>query len=165
MRRVLVRALVLAFIFALTIPSNVAYADPTHPPKRLSGPGIQPMAAEYDPGGGSPSSLQTSGSAYACLNESRNPHVSAHQPGNVNAEGITQCTAPVYLTIHAKLYKEFAWLWWWPLDESPVLSGYGTINVFVNAPCAGNLNYRIVTDHTDPSNSVRTANTQYVACQ
>jgi hypothetical protein len=73
------------------------------------------------------------------------------------------------VALQSKLYKEFGWLWWWPLDDSGIVPGTGTMNVFVNSACQGNLNYRIVTDHyaagVFPTNPVRTSNTQFVTCQ
>lgn len=166
------RRVVWALVFSLAIsvyPSSPALADGPGGKGPKGGPPIQEQAEEYDPGGGTSSSTTTSGGAFSCLYESRNPHYSTHIPGRVNAEGVTICTSPnPRVTVKAALYKEFAWLWWTKIAETPVASGFGSVNVFVNAACQGNLYYRIVTDHSDTgawTNSGRTSNTQYVVCQ
>ncbi len=82
-------------------------------------------------------------------------------------KAIRRAPPPVAITLQATLSKEFAWLWWWNLSSSSN-SGYGTANVFVNAGCQGNLNYRIKTWHTVagvPQGTVTTANIQHVQYQ
>ncbi len=163
----LARGFALALAFALTIPANVAYADgPTTPPKKGGGPGggVQPMADEYDPGGG----LSSSVVIVICNGESRDPHFSGHVPGRVNAEGITYCTSNpnIYVTVQSKLYKEFAWFWFTQIGEA-YSSGFGTASAFANAACQGSLNYRIVSTHTITAGNTETkqsANTKYVTC-
>lgn len=160
-RQKLALALVVALVLAMQ--PNVATADPGGGGK--GGP-IKPASETYDPGTYS-TSTSTSGSAFACDNESRNPHHSTHQSGRVNAEGYTSCTAAVQTYLYAELYKEFAWLWWTKLSSNSAV-GYGTVSVFVNAPCQGNLNYRIKTWHTTQysfQGTVTTANVKYVQCQ
>jgi hypothetical protein len=131
---------------------------------------ITPFAQEYDPGGGSSESATVPIPSGTCTNQSRDPHSSDHIRGNINAEGWTGfCTYPVVLSVHAKLYKEFGWLWWWTLDEQwggPVTST--TVNVFVNSSCNGDLWYRIFTEHWTESaspNPALTRNDKYVPCQ
>jgi hypothetical protein len=156
---------------ALVISLNPApvRADDGRPDKAFAGP-AQPMAQEYDPGGGASESQGIPIPDGTCTGESRNPHSSEHSTGRVNAEGWTGfCTYPTVLSVHAKLYKEFGWLWWWTLDEQwggPVTST--TVNVFVNSDCNGDLWYRIFTEHyvqnAEPYPGL-TKNDKYVDCR
>lgn len=126
------------------------------------------MADVYDPGGGGEQAYSNANFFY-CDNQSRNPHHSSHQPGWVNAEGWMWCSdSSVSVSIRSKLWKEFAWFWFTELADSGVRYGVGAVNVFVNYPCQGNLNYRITTTHTAANtfpNPVQTRNTKYVVCQ
>lgn len=157
-----------SIVFALVISlsaAGLASADPGRPPH---GP-IKPMADEYDPGGGSPNSLTLSGASGYCYSESRDPHSSSHVTGNVNAEAYIWCSVPTSVTLHAKLYKEFAWFWWTVLDEKWSPAGSTAApehSIFVNKACQGDLNYRLVTwAYPSGMNSGVTQNTQYVPCQ
>lgn len=108
-----------------------------------------------------------SGPAGYCYSESRNPHSSSHITGNVNAEGYAWCSVPTAFTLHATLYKEFAWLWWTVLDDKWTSGTTAPdLNIFVNSACQGDLNYRLIT-YAYPSgmNSGGSMNTQYVPCR
>jgi hypothetical protein len=169
-RRTILRAIALAAILALLVPANVAYADPTrppHPPQPCRPGTVCTQADEYDPGGGLSTSATESGGGWTCYSESRNPHSSSHVTGNVNAESYIWCAVPTAVTLHATLYKEFAWFWWRTLDDKWASGTTAPdFNLFVNSACQGDLNYRLVTwAYPSGMNSGGSMNTQYVPCQ
>lgn len=159
----------IAFVLVVSLSAaGLASADPGRPPRGSII--IMPMADEYDPGGGSPSSMTLTGASGYCYSESRNPHSSDHVTGRINAEAYVWCSVPTFVTLHAKLYKEFAWLWWTVLDETTrsdtAAPEFPPPGVFVNRDCQGDLNYRLVTwAYPSGMNSGVTQNTQYVPCQ
>jgi hypothetical protein len=162
-------ALAIALVLVVSLSgAGLASADPGRPPHAPPVPGpIVPTAQEYDPGGGSPSYTTMSGSGASCYSESRNPHSSSHITGNVNAEAYIWCSVPTAVTLHAVLYKEFGWFWWYVLDDKWASGTTAPdFNLFVNSPCNGDLNYRLVTwAYPSGMNSGVTANTQWVPCR
>ena len=89
-----------------------------------------------------PGKIPLGGNPYGCVGRSDNPHLSGHAPGNVAAQGHTDCLVSLpYIHVDSTLYRHdcFLFICWWTqvgYDEQ-TLFGARSVRAIPSYSCNG----------------------------